>query len=664
MAAQLLCSSSRLSQTADEATHLYAGYRYLKCGDLTVSPEHPPLAKLIAAAPLLFSNFAVDCAPFKGDDLKQAFTALNWFYTQNWRWALANARRSISVFAVALCLLVWITARRMFGFATAIVACLLLIFEPNILAFGPLIMTDVPVTCTLLFAVSSFYLWVRHRTTALLLLTALAAGLTLLTKASGVVVMPILCLLAIADALAPSDHASSQLQPSVGQQSKWRLALRNLLAVTLICALAIAVLWLGYAMRFAPHPGMVQLQQPMPQAATFTERVRFELEKYHLLPQAYLEGFGAALALSSQAGAAFVAGKVYVQPPWFSTPLTFLIRNTVAMLALIIAAACGIVITFRQHVRERLFLMIPLAVYLAVSLHASSNVHIRYLLPIFPFLLIAVADGCVGLARHMQWMKYALLCLIALHAASSLHAYPNYLSYANELWGGPEQAYKYLPWLDIGQAYPEAKVYLERHPAENCWFLTGWQWNPGLYGVPCRATGLYLSEEMPPHVHGTMIVSSTLLTDVRLGEREFAAAFRNATPKAQIGGSALLVYEGDFDTGLNAAVAERNLARNAAAAGQASAALEHAQKAVDFGPSSPLAHADFCILLEPTRVDLAWRECSTARSLLLRDPLREEPFRKYLVGLLDVTLSELRTKYVSAYGREPETVPSDHSPNH
>ncbi len=408
---------------------------------------------------------------------------------------------------------------------------------------------------------------------------------------------------------------------------------------------------------------MIQLQQPMSQAATFTERVRFELEKYHLLPQAYLEGFGAALALSSQGGAAFVAGKLYLQPPWFSTALTFLIRNTIAMLALIIAAAFGMAITFRQHVRERLFLLIPLAVYLAVSLHSSSNLQIRYLLPIFPFLLIAVADGCMDLARRVHWMKYALLCLIALHAASSLHAYPNYLSYANELWGGPGQAYKYLPWLDIGQAYPEAKDYLERHPAENCWFLTGWQWTPGLYGVPCQATGLYLSAEMPPRTHGTMIVSSTLLTDVRLGEREFAAAFRNATPKARIGGSALLVYEGDFDTGLNAAVAERNLARNAAAAGQASAALEHAQKAVDFGPSSPLAHADRCILLEPTRVDLAWKECSTARSLLLQDPLHEEPFRKYLVGLLDVTLSELRTKYVSAYGSEPETVPSDHSPN-
>ncbi len=38
MLGQLLLSVRQLSQTCDEPTHLYAGYRYLKCGDLTISP--------------------------------------------------------------------------------------------------------------------------------------------------------------------------------------------------------------------------------------------------------------------------------------------------------------------------------------------------------------------------------------------------------------------------------------------------------------------------------------------------------------------------------------------------------------------------------------------------------------------------------------------------
>ncbi|HTQ96921.1 MAG TPA: hypothetical protein VMH89_08945, partial [Candidatus Acidoferrum sp.] len=40
------------SPTFDEGMHIAAGYRYWACGDYGINPEHPPLLKLIAAAPL------------------------------------------------------------------------------------------------------------------------------------------------------------------------------------------------------------------------------------------------------------------------------------------------------------------------------------------------------------------------------------------------------------------------------------------------------------------------------------------------------------------------------------------------------------------------------------------------------------------------------------
>src|ERR1019366_2649995 len=127
-------------------------------------------------------------------------------------------------------------------------------------------------------------------------------------------------------------------------------------------------------------------------------------------------------------------------------------------------------IAFGKRPREVLFLLIPAGIFLAVCMRSSMIGGIRYLLPAFPFLLIAVAAGCVELARRVRWAHYAVPCLVVLHGISSLHAYPNYLPYPNDFWGGPANAYKSLPGLDTGQAYPEAKDYLERHPAENCWF--------------------------------------------------------------------------------------------------------------------------------------------------------------------------------------------------
>src|SRR6478672_6640816 len=40
------------STTFDELLHLQAGYRYWQCGEFANNPEHPPLVKMIAAAPI------------------------------------------------------------------------------------------------------------------------------------------------------------------------------------------------------------------------------------------------------------------------------------------------------------------------------------------------------------------------------------------------------------------------------------------------------------------------------------------------------------------------------------------------------------------------------------------------------------------------------------
>jgi hypothetical protein len=627
---QLFLIVGQLSQTADEATHLYAGYRYLKCGDLTVSPEHPPLAKIVAAAPLLPMNLTVDCSPFEGGEIQQVLTAQAWLYNQNWRPALARARIAVSVFALALCLIVWMAARRMFDLATAIAATVLLIFEPNVLAYGALVMTDIAVTCMLLFAVFAFYLWVRNRTTPFLLLTGLATGLALLAKHSAVGLVPILCVLAVADALIP--HAGARLT--------LQAVLRNLLAVGLICTVAVGIVWVGYGMRFAASPAGVQLQQPPADATSKTPPVLLAIKNYHLLPEAYLQGFVTALSISGHSGPAFLDARIYPQPPWFSVPFYLLIRNTPPMLALFLMAVFGTFIAFGKHPREVLFLLIPAGIFLAVCMRSNMIGGIRYLLPAFPFLLIAVAAGCVELARRVRWVRYAVPCLIVLHGLSSLHAYPNYLSYANEFWGGPANAYKYLPWLDTGQAYPEAKAYLERHPAENCWFITGWQWDPKFYGIPCQTFGLFLPNQIPPRVQGTVIVSSTLLTDVRLPEEELAAPFKNIAPNDKIGGSALLVYEGDFDTRLAAAKSERDLMVRASSAGQPAEALLHGKLAVELAPNSALAHSYLCALLAQTgQLDAALNEGYAAQKLMRQDPLREEPGRKQSLKELETWIA-------------------------
>src|SRR5262245_48347 len=50
---QALLAIPYLSATTDEPVHLSAGYSYWQTRDFRLNREHPPLAKLVAALPLL-----------------------------------------------------------------------------------------------------------------------------------------------------------------------------------------------------------------------------------------------------------------------------------------------------------------------------------------------------------------------------------------------------------------------------------------------------------------------------------------------------------------------------------------------------------------------------------------------------------------------------------
>src|ERR1700747_3444721 len=55
-AAQIALVVHRESLTFDEADHMFAGYMMWKTGDYGLNPEHPPLAKLLATAPIAGQN--------------------------------------------------------------------------------------------------------------------------------------------------------------------------------------------------------------------------------------------------------------------------------------------------------------------------------------------------------------------------------------------------------------------------------------------------------------------------------------------------------------------------------------------------------------------------------------------------------------------------------
>src|SRR4030042_4830723 len=65
--ALMVGSSLSESATMDELAHIPAGYSYAKYLDYRLNPEHPPLVKILAGAPLLFLdlNFPDDSSAWR-----------------------------------------------------------------------------------------------------------------------------------------------------------------------------------------------------------------------------------------------------------------------------------------------------------------------------------------------------------------------------------------------------------------------------------------------------------------------------------------------------------------------------------------------------------------------------------------------------------------------
>jgi hypothetical protein len=142
MMVQLAGTARENSITWDEDDHIYAGYMSWRHSDFGLNPEHPPLVKLVAALPLLRMPLRVPA--LQGRFFKhEAFLGGKDFLFKNDADAmLFRARMAAAVFTLLAALLVFLAAGEMFGTEAGFIALGLLVFDPNLLAHGAVVATD------------------------------------------------------------------------------------------------------------------------------------------------------------------------------------------------------------------------------------------------------------------------------------------------------------------------------------------------------------------------------------------------------------------------------------------------------------------------------------------------------------------------------------------
>lgn len=596
LVAEVDLASRRLSATWDEPINLLAGIRYWQAGDFGINAEHPPLAKLVAALPLLTMRLKV---PFIGSDISKINCAVQGralVFGNDADAILLRSRLAVAAFALALIFFLLEAGYRMFGAGVAWLAAALALFEPNLLAHSLLVTPDLGLAC--LYFVGVYAFWrVAERPTAIRLIgCGVACGLTLAVKHSGLFLIPTLILLVAVEILSRSRRARVARQAMVGEAFKWMARL------AVIGAIALAVLWGLYRFHYEARPDGLELS---PTLSTTLLGIRGQISRplvtlaarFHLLPESYLYGLSGVLAVNASSRIAFLFGHLYPDASWYYFPAAFLIKSTVGFLALLLLALARPMAWSGKSHRRAAYLLIPPAVFMSISLTSGTNIGIRHILPVYPFLILAAAAGAWEWAKRRRAWAVVIAVFVGFHVISSLHSHPNYLAFSNEIFGGTSRTYRLLADsnVDWGQGLIQARDYLARRNIKNCWFAYYGSADPGYYRIPCQLLPDPFiwwwggSTPIPPETfQGVVLISATEIAGPDWGPEELNpySRFLASRPVANIGGS-ILVFEGQVD--LRAAAGQVHMTKgwDLYEAGQPEMAIEELLKAEELAPNHP-----------------------------------------------------------------------------
>ena len=621
---QLWFHTTGTSATIDEPPHIFAGYRYWQCGDFSVNPEHPPLLKLLAAVPLVSKDLiqpSWECGS-KITSQGESYQAGNLFLVKNNPDNIViPARLAAALMSLFLAVLVFLAAREMFGNWAAIVALGLLAFEPNLIAHGSLVTTDMALAATMFAAVYAFYRYRKNPTTFRLLIVGLATGATLAAKHSGILILPILFVLFITDFFF---SRRVEIEANIP-----RRFLRRVGAFAGIVVIAFAVLWAFYGFRRDAVPND---SQPPVMVESILNGVPGMIDSpvvktvravSFILPESYVAGLFYVMGMGSRP--TFLLGEIYPSAQWFYFPVAFSIKTSVALIVLLAIGLLTIVF-YRENRREMLFLLLPAIIFFGISLTSGLNIGIRHILPVYPFFIVIAAGGVCFWAEKYKIVRYILIALLIFHAVAAFRTAPNYLAFANDFWGGTNNTYRFLGDSNVewGQNYKLVREYVARENIGDCRISVFGTGEVVRAYQPCRlmpsdygSDSEQLIEPVPPVVEGTFFLSVAVFPP--FGGPEYAPIL-NTAPVAQIGGS-IFVYRGRYEIPLVSALSYAGRAKQFIELKRFDEALTDANKAIELAPNDPRPHLISGFALNGSnRVEEARREFETAIKLAETNP--------------------------------------------
>lgn len=464
------------SLIVDEIPHIGAGYSYLVKQDMRLNPEHPPLAKDLAAIPLLILKLT-----------PSVFETKFWQEDVNGQWEFGrrlvynsshNADQitpwvktpMLVFFALAIWLIAWWT-KKLYGSTAGIIAIILFAFSPTAIAHARFVTTDLPALWGVLFASFFFLRFLEKPSRANLFWAGIWLGLALLTKFSTFLLLPFFVLL-----LTVKISLIKNFQSSI---------LLSFKTILLVLIAIVVVIWPVYIFHTWNYPPAQQATDTAELLQSFGKRwladpVVWAADKPILRALGHY-GLGLLMVVQRSAGGntTYFWGEVS-RFGWKSYfPIVYFLKETLAWWSLVIIALLALIIKVKRvklkaksfgewwqnHFTEGAMLL-WLGIYWFTSIDSTLNIGARHLLPVFPFTIILISGRLAKVIQkakikkqnyhqklrflNFKWLFYILIftiyTLLGWHIYENLRAFPYYLAYFNQT------ALLRPPWVDKEQA--------------------------------------------------------------------------------------------------------------------------------------------------------------------------------------------------------------------
>lgn len=512
MAAAMITTAVEQTPTIDEPVYVATATDYLHEHRLRYNPEHPPLGKLLIAAGVAVADPHADPS-YPGTQQDVGRHLLYGSGNDPWRLMLW-ARLPVIALTLLFGLVAWAFARDVAGTAGGLAALALYAFSPDVIAHGSLATLDVPAAGFVLTSV--WLVWrARRRPVLYVPLAGCAVGAAVATKMSALPAVPVLMLLA-----ALSVRAA---RPGTERRRK---VLPGPAGAVVVALVTVAVVWAAYLavdprLRFDPA-------EPVPSAHGPLGRLTGLLP----LPPAYRAGMRVQFALEDRPWQGYLFGHLYTGSRWYYLPAALLVKTPLGLLTLG-AAGAVVVLAVRRLRPAAPYLLLPPAVLLATAMTGSRDFGTRYAL--FVPMFLAVTGPCVLTSRR-RWPGPLTALVVVAVAVGSLRAFPYYLPYSNEAFGGPAATHRLLhdsnvDWgQDLGRLADRLR---ERYPGERVWLVYKGSGVPSYYGIhgsDPRAVPL-------DRVHGLLVVSDSAAAKAR---GRLAELIATSGPIDQVGHSITL----------------------------------------------------------------------------------------------------------------------------